>query len=204
MPSRPAVSQLNPSEQDRPSLDALKAELGDCRRCKLCDLGRNTIVFGEGDPNARIVFAGEGPGYHEDRQGRPFVGKAGALLERMIQAMGLQRDDVYICNVVKCRPPNNRDPEADEVIACQPFLQAQIRSIQPEVVVALGRFAAQTLLNTSQGITRLRGKFHPYFGTQLMPTFHPAYLLRNPASKRDAWGDLQQVMDKLGLERPAR
>jgi DNA polymerase len=176
--------------------------LGDCQRCKLCHAGRTNIVFGEGNSNADLVFVGEGPGYHEDRQARPFVGKAGELLDSMIGAMGLTREEVYICNVVKCRPPKNRDPDPDEVIACQPFLRAQIRSIQPKVIVAMGRFASQTLLNTADGINRLRGQFYGYFGTPLMPTFHPAYLLRNPADKGKVWSDLQLVMDELGLSKP--
>jgi DNA polymerase len=180
-------------------LDAIRAELGECTRCKLHEAGRSTIVFGEGNPNADIVFVGEGPGYHEDRLGRPFVGKAGELLDKMIGAMGLQRSDVYICNVVKCRPPKNRDPEPDEVMACQPFLHAQIRAIQPKAIVAMGRFAAQTLLDRSEGINRLRGTFYDYLGTRLMPTFHPAYLLRNPSDKGKVWADLQAVMAEVGL-----
>lgn len=189
-----------PSQLERPDLDDLRKELGpQCRRCKLCDLGRNQVVFGEGDPNADLLFAGEGPGFHEDRTGRPFVGRAGALLEKMIIAMGLTREQVYICNVVKCRPPKTRDPETDEITACEPFMKAQIRAIQPKVIVTLGRFAAQTLLNTSEPMGRMRGQFVPYLGTQVMPTYHPAYLLRNPADKRKAWDDLQQVMAALGL-----
>ena len=183
-------------------LDGIRLALGDCHRCKLSGLGRSTIVFGEGDPNADLLFAGEGPGYHEDQQGRPFVGQAGELLDRMIGAMGLRRQDVYICNVVKCRPPGNRDPEPDEVLACQPFLRAQIRSVRPRAVVALGRFAAQCLLETNTPLGRLRGRFHDYLGVPLMPTFHPAYLLRTPEDKRIVWEDLQKVMDLLGLERP--
>lgn len=198
--AQPAVAgELPPTRQERPILSELRAELGDCTRCKLCELGRQSIVFGEGNPAADLVFVGEGPGYHEDQQGRPFVGKAGALLDKMIQAMGLSRNDVYICNVVKCRPPENRDPEADEIVACQPFLQAQLRAIEPRVVVALGRFASQTLLNTTDSLGTLRGRFHPFFNASLMPTYHPAYLLRNPADKRKAWEDLQAVMSKLGL-----
>jgi DNA polymerase len=201
-PQTPAgpQSELLPSQQERPDLDALRQELGDCQRCKLCNQGRSNIVFGQGNPNARLLFAGEGPGYHEDQQGLPFVGKAGALLERMIAAMGLQRNDVYICNVVKCRPPKNRDPEADEVLACRPFLRAQVRSVQPEVIVTLGRFATQVLLETTAPIGRLRGQFRDYLDIPLMPTFHPAYLLRNPNEKRSAWEDLKQVMHRLGLQ----
>jgi len=196
-----STNGLSPTQQERPTLDALQTELGDCTRCKLCEAGRSTIVFGEGNPNARILFAGEGPGFHEDKQGRPFVGKAGELLDRMITAMGFERQDVYICNVVKCRPPDNRDPEPDEVSACRPFLQAQVRAVQPDVIVALGRFAAQALLETNTPIGRLRGQFHDYLGIPLMPTFHPAYLLRSPEKKRPAWDDLQLVMGKLGTQK---
>lgn len=197
----PAEESLPPTRQPRPALDALRAELGECTRCKLSGLGRSTIVFGEGNPQADLLFAGEGPGYNEDRTGRPFVGRGGELLDRMINAMGLQRSDVYICNVVKCRPPNNRDPEPDEVIACQPFLRAQVRSIQPRVIVTLGRFASQCLLGSTDSMGRLRGRFQDYYGAKLMPTYHPAYLLRNPADKRLAWQDLQMVMAELGLTR---
>ncbi len=180
-------------------LDEVRRDLGDCRRCKLCD-GRRSIVFGSGNPKARLVFVGEGPGADEDAQGVPFVGKAGQLLTRMIEAMGYSRDDVYICNVVKCRPPNNRNPEPDEIAACEPFLRAQLASIQPRVIVALGKFAAQTLLRDATPISSLRGKWRAYMDIPLMPTFHPAYLLRAPAEKRSAWQDLQQVMKKLGEE----
>ncbi len=194
------VVQL-PTQQATPDLRALRDELGDCARCKLCRQGRNTIVFGEGDPNADLMFAGEGPGYYEDKSGRPFVGKAGELLDKMIVAMGLSREQVYICNVVKCRPPNNRDPEPDEIAACRPFLEAQVRSIRPKVVVTLGRFAGQTLLNSSQSMGRMRGRFYPYLDAKLMPTYHPAYLLRNPHDKGKAWADLKLVMAELGLTR---
>jgi DNA polymerase len=175
-----------------------------CPRCKLCQ-SRKNLVVGEGNPNAELVFVGEGPGEQEDLQGRPFVGKAGQLLDRMIQAMGLQREQVYICNVVKCRPPGNRNPEPDEIAACSPFLARQLDVIRPKVVVALGKFAAQTLLQTETPISKLRGNFFPYRnGAKLMPTFHPAYLLRNPESKREAWEDLQQVATELGIKIPKR
>lgn len=173
--------------------------LGDCRRCKL-HRGRSRLVYGVGDPEADLVFVGEGPGGDEDRQGIPFVGRAGQLLTRMIEAMGLQRDDVYICNVVKCRPPNNRDPEADEVEACERFLKAQLAIVQPKVIVTLGRHAAQTLLRRNTPITRLRGRWASYEGVPLLPTYHPAFLLREPARKREAWSDLQEVMKHLGLQ----
>ena len=182
-------------------LEAIQADIGDCRRCKLCK-GRTNIVFGVGSPKARLMFVGEGPGRDEDLQGEPFVGEAGKLLTRMIGAMGLTRSDVYIANIVKCRPPRNRDPEADEVAACEPFLLRQIEAIRPEVLVGLGRYAVQTLLRDPTPISRQRGKWRSYDGIALMPTFHPAYLLRNPAGKRQVWEDLQDVMKKLGLPAP--
>jgi uracil-DNA glycosylase len=200
MPTLVAPAPAEPPEAGR-TLDDIRRELGDCRRCKLCD-GRKQIVFGSGNPRARLVFVGEGPGAEEDAQGLPFVGAAGQLLTRMIQAMGLRRDDVYICNVVKCRPPGNRNPEPDEIAACEPFLRAQLQSIQPEVVVALGKFAAQTLLRDSTPITRLRGQWRTYQGMRLMPTFHPAYLLRNPAEKKPCWEDLKAVMATLARAAP--
>ncbi len=189
-----------PGSESSPAL-ALRqvaAELADCRRCKLCST-RKTVVVGEGNPEAELVFVGEGPGEQEDIQGRPFVGKAGQLLDRMIEAMGLSREQVYIVNVVKCRPPGNRNPEPDEVTSCSPFLARQLDAIRPKAIVALGKFAAQTLLQTEERISSLRGRFHSYRGAKLMPTFHPAYLLRNPESKRDAWEDLKQVKQELGL-----
>ena len=179
------------------TLDEIRRELGDCKRCKLCN-GRKTIVYGSGNPRAELVFVGEGPGEEEDKQGVPFVGAAGQLLTKMIEAMKFSRDTVYICNVVKCRPPNNRNPEPDEIKACEPFLQAQLRVIKPKVIVALGKFAAQTLLRDDTAITRLRGQWRKYEGIDLMPTFHPAYLLRSPDEKKKAWMDLQEVMKRLG------
>lgn len=183
-----------------PTLEGIRAELGDCRRCKLCS-GRKSIVFGVGNPSAELVFVGEGPGADEDTQGIPFVGRAGQLLTKMIAAMGYARDEVYICNVVKCRPPGNRNPEPDEIAACEPFLKSQLAAIRPKAIVALGKFAAQTILQDSTPISRLRGRWRTYEGIPLMPTFHPAYLLRNPPAKKDCWADLQQVMAKLGKER---
>jgi DNA polymerase len=168
-----------------------------CARCKL-HRGRSKLVYGVGNPQADLVFVGEGPGGEEDRQGIPFVGNAGQLLTKMIGAMGFERDDVYICNVVKCRPPNNRDPEPDEVEACEPFLKAQLSVLQPKVIVALGRYASQCLLRKNTPIGRLRGNWHVYEGVDLMPTFHPAYLLRSPEKKREAWQDLQDVMKRFG------
>ena len=185
-----------------PELEAIRQVLDDCGRCKLCET-RTNLVFGVGNPHAELVFVGEGPGRDEDLQGEPFVGRAGELLTRMIQAMGYARDEVYICNVVKCRPPGNRDPEPDEVAACEPFLKAQLAAIHPKVVVALGRFAVQCLLGDPHArITRVRGTWHRYEGIPLMPTFHPAYLLRNPKEKRKAWEDLKAVMARLGREVP--
>jgi uracil-DNA glycosylase len=179
------------------TLDEVRRDIGDCQRCKLCS-GRTNIVFGVGNPKAELVFVGEGPGAEEDKQGIPFVGAAGQLLTKMIEAMGFSRDQVYICNVVKCRPPGNRNPEPDEIEACEPFLKAQLRAINPKVIVALGKFAAQTLLRDSTPITRLRGNWRKYEGVPLMPTFHPAYLLRQPGDKKLAWADLQQVMKAFG------
>lgn len=179
------------------TLDEIRTELGDCKRCKLCS-GRTQLVFGSGNPRAELVFVGEGPGEEEDKQGIPFVGAAGQLLTKMIEAMKFSRDTVYICNVVKCRPPGNRNPEPEEIQSCEPFLRAQLRVIKPKVIVALGKFAAQTLLREDTAITRLRGQWRSYEGIDLMPTFHPAYLLRSPDEKKKAWMDLQEVMKRLG------
>lgn len=172
--------------------------LGDCTRCKL-HRARRQIVFGVGNPAADLVFVGEGPGADEDRLGEPFVGRAGQLLTKMIGAMGLSRDDVYICNVVKCRPPNNRDPQPDEVRACTPFLNAQLGIVKPKVIVTLGRSASQFVLDTGASMGQMRGKWAARDGVRVMPTYHPAYLLRSPAQKKHAWADLQQVMKELGL-----
>lgn len=197
----PITEDLKPMSAGADSLEGIRAELGDCRRCKLCK-GRKNIVFGVGNPKARLMFVGEGPGRDEDLRGEPFVGAAGQLLNRMIEAMGLAREDVYIANVVKCRPPDNRDPEPDEVAACEPFLKAQIKAVKPEIIVGLGRYAVQTLLRDSTPVSRQRGKWREYEGTPLMPTYHPAYLLRNPAEKRPVWQDLQNVMARLGSNKP--
>jgi uracil-DNA glycosylase family 4 len=171
--------------------------IGDCTRCKLCS-GRNKVVFGVGNPEAELVFVGEAPGADEDMQGEPFVGRAGKLLTKMIEAMGYTREQVYICNVVKCRPPENRDPEPDEVEACEPFLKAQLAIIKPKVIVALGRYACQCLIRTTEPMGKIRGKWTSYEGISLMPTFHPAYLLRSPSKKREVWEDLQLVIGALG------
>lgn len=184
------------------SLESVREELGDCKRCKLHKT-RTNIVFGVGNPNASLVFVGEGPGEDEDLQAEPFVGRAGQLLTKIIKAMGLNREDVYICNVVKCRPPENRNPEPDEIAACRPFMEKQIDAIRPKVIVALGTHATQTLLNTDKKITALRGKFHCYRDSiQLMPTFHPSYLLRNDSKKKEVWEDMKTVLKALGLKIP--
>jgi uracil-DNA glycosylase len=171
------------------ALSAIRDDLGDCRRCRL-HAARSTIVFGEGSPCARLAFVGEGPGFEEDQQGRPFVGRAGKLLDKMIQALGLKREDVYICNVVKCRPPDNRTPQQDEIQTCSPFLFRQLEAVAPAVICALGACAAQTLLGTTQAISSLRNKRHSWRGTPLVCTFHPAYLLRNASQKASSWQDL--------------
>jgi DNA polymerase len=174
------------------TLATIQADIGDdCRRCKLHKLGRKQIVFGVGNPNADLMFVGEAPGADEDEQGIPFVGRAGQLLTKIIEAIGLRRDEVYIANVIKCRPPQNRNPEPDEVETCEPFLFRQIDTIKPKVIVALGTFAARTLLRTLDPISRLRGRVYDYRGAKLIPTFHPAYLLRNPSSKREVWEDMK-------------
>jgi len=178
-------------------LTAVREELGNCSRCKL-HKGRKTIVFGEGDPSSVLVFVGEGPGYEEDQQGRPFVGAAGQLLtDIIVKGIKLSREDVYICNIVKCRPPNNRNPEPDEINACEPFLLKQLEAIKPKIIVALGNIAAKTLLKTGEGITSLRGRWQTYHGIAVMPTFHPAYLLRNPKDKALVWEDIKKVITEL-------
>lgn len=174
-------------------LDAVRLDLGECTRCKLHGLGRQHIVFGVGNPNADLMFVGEAPGQDEDRQGVPFVGRAGQLLTRIIESIGLTRDEVYIANVIKCRPPQNRNPEPDEVAQCEPFLFGQVDAIAPKVIVALGKFAAQALLRSADPISRLRGRVYDYRGARLIPTFHPAYLLRNPSGKREVWEDMKKV-----------
>lgn len=180
------------------ALAALRTEIGpQCTRCKLHTLGRRQVVFGVGHPQARLMFVGEAPGEDEDKQGEPFVGRAGQLLTKIIEAIGMTREQVYIANVIKCRPPGNRNPEPDEVDTCEPFLFRQIAIIQPRIVVALGKFAAQSLLRTTEPITRLRGRVFDFRGASLLPTFHPAYLLRNPPAKREVWEDMKKVRDLL-------
>jgi uracil-DNA glycosylase family 4 len=181
------------------TLPRIREDIGDCTRCKL-HKGRTKIVFGSGNSSADLMFVGEGPGRDEDLSGEPFVGRAGKLLTDMIKAMGLQREDVYIANVVKCRPPENRLPEKDEITTCSPFLMRQIDAIKPKVICTLGSCSAQTLLQTTQGISKLRGEWFDFRDAKLMPTYHPAYLLRNPAAKSEVWKDLQKVMAVLGLQ----
>ena len=190
----PLESPLTPLS--RLSLPELEAMAKQCTACRLHQ-GRTHVVFGVGNPHAELMFAGEAPGRDEDRQGEPFVGRAGQLLTRIIEAIGMKRQDVYIANVIKCRPPNNRNPEADEIAHCEPYLIRQIALVQPRLIVALGTFAAQTLLQTKLPISQLRGRFHTYQGVKLMPTFHPAFLLRNPERKRAVWEDMQMVQREL-------
>jgi uracil-DNA glycosylase len=203
----PAETPATPVQLSRSATEALAAirdDIGDCTRCKLHTQGRQQIVFGVGNPHAEIMFVGEAPGADEDAQGVPFVGRAGQLLTKMIEGgMGLKRDDVYIANVVKCRPPGNRNPEPDEIAACQPFLFRQIASVQPKVIIALGAFAAKTLLNTDTPIGKLRGRLYDFQGASLIPTFHPSFLLRSPGYKREAWEDLKLALGVLGREVPA-
>lgn len=184
------------------ALAQIRDDLGDCTRCALHALGRRQIVFGVGNPSAELMFVGEGPGADEDIQGIPFVGRAGQLLTKMIEAMGFTRDEVYIANVVKCRPPGNRDPEPAEIEACEPFLVRQIASIQPKVVIALGAFAARTLLQTQDPISRMRGRVYDYHGAHLIPTFHPSFLLRSPSYKREAWEDLKKALAIMDRQPP--
>jgi uracil-DNA glycosylase family 4 len=201
LPAAPAFSLFEEVQVvANDSLEKISEDIGECTRCKL-HKGRNKIVFGSGDAKARLVFIGEGPGRDEDIQGLPFVGRAGKLLTSMIEAMGLKREQVYICNVVKCRPPDNRTPEKDEVATCSPFLYRQIRVIAPKAIVCLGAVAAQSLLATNQSVSRYRGEWLEYLGTKLMVTYHPAYLLRNPSAKGEVWKDLQKVMAELGLQK---
>lgn len=178
------------------TLEDVGKDLEDCRRCKLCN-SRTHIVFGEGNPKARLVFVGEGPGYDEDIQGKPFVGKAGQLLTKIIKAMNLKRKQVYICNIIKCRPPQNRNPESDEIKACLPFLKRQLAAVAPEFICALGSVAIRSLMGQELFISRIRGRFFDYKGIKVMPTYHPAYLLRNPDKKRDVWEDVQKIMKKM-------
>ena len=201
----PIVSNNEPERETvtPSSLEEIAQQVSACRKCALSESRTNT-VFGTGSAKARLMFVGEAPGADEDRQGEPFVGRAGKLLTKMIDAMGLSRESVYIANILKCRPPENRNPLPDEVVLCEPYLKQQIKLIAPEVIVALGAVSAQTLLKTKEPISRLRGEFHPYEGADLLPTYHPAYLLRNPSAKGEAWKDLKMALDKLGLTAPEK
>jgi uracil-DNA glycosylase len=202
-PIQNAPPPADPEAAPRETLDAIRLEIGpDCSRCKLHGLGRKTVVFGVGNPNADLMFVGEAPGHDEDVQGIPFVGRAGQLLTRIIEAINLTREDVYIANVIKCRPPENRNPEPDEVDACEPFLFRQVQVIRPRIIVALGTFAARALLRSKDPISRMRGQIFKYGDALLIPTFHPAYVLRNPASKRDVWEDMKKVRDLLAAGTP--
>jgi DNA polymerase len=197
---KPEASVTDPVE----ALRIIREDLGDCTRCRLHKQGRKQIVFGVGDPHADLMFIGEAPGADEDIQGEPFVGRAGQLLNNMIKAMGLRREDVYIANIIKCRPPNNRTPERDECETCSPFLMRQIEAIKPKAIVALGAVAAKTLLAINAPMSEFRGHWYDFRGTKLAVTYHPAFLLRDPRQKKEAWKDLQMVMKKLGLEPPAK
>jgi DNA polymerase len=198
--SSPLATARAPEAKDAAeALALIRSEIGDCRRCRLCEQ-RTNIVFGVGDPGSRLMFIGEGPGVDEDRQGEPFVGRAGQLLTKIVESMGYRREEVYIANVVKCRPPENRTPQPDEIATCSPFLFQQAAAIRPRVIVCLGTPAAQTVLNTRATITHLRGTFREVNGIQVMPTFHPAYLLRNPAAKKEVWEDMKKVMALLKTE----
>ncbi|MDT8421074.1 MAG: uracil-DNA glycosylase [Desulfuromonadales bacterium] len=196
----PRSGKLQPGVDCRPeTLAEIERDLTECQRCALCQ-GRSKVVFGVGNPHAQLVLVGEAPGREEDRQGYPFVGEAGQLLDRILFAMKLSREQVYICNVIKCRPPQNRDPRPEEIASCEPFLQRQLNAIRPRLIVTLGKFAAQTLLRSQESMGRLRGQWHVYQGIPLMPTYHPAYLLRTPSGKRDVWEDMKQVIHRLREE----
>ena len=205
-PAEPAATSAAARAPDgasaREALPMIRDDLGDCTRCKLHTLGRKQIVFGVGNPAADLMFIGEAPGAEEDLQGIPFVGRAGQLLTKIIEAIGLTRDQVYIANIIKCRPPKNRNPDPDEVAACEPFVVRQVQTIRPKVIVALGTFAAQALLRTKDPISRLRGRVFTFGDAHLIPTFHPAYLLRSPERKRDVWEDMKKVRDLLHADAP--
>jgi uracil-DNA glycosylase len=212
IPARPEAGEQDPAK----ALKLIREDIGDCTRCRLAKQGRKQIVFGVGNPNADLMFIGEAPGADEDQQGEPFVGRAGQLLTNMIKAMGIEREQVYIANIIKCRPPNNRTPERDECETCSPFLMRQIATIQPKVIVALGAVAAKTLLAINDSMSNLRGRWYEFkptgvrssdpkwTGAKLAVTYHPAFLLRDPRQKKEAWKDLQMVMRELGLKAPAK
>ncbi|HSC29249.1 MAG TPA: uracil-DNA glycosylase [Vicinamibacterales bacterium] len=196
-PATEAVASVAFVRAPQEILDEIRLDIGDCTRCKLHALGRRQVVFGVGNPSADLMFVGEAPGADEDLQGIPFVGRAGQLLTKIIEAIGLRRDEVYIANVIKCRPPENRNPEPDEVQTCEPFLFRQVDAVRPKVIVALGTFAAKTLLQTQDSISRMRGRVYNYRGARLIATFHPAFLLRSPERKRDVWEDMKKVREIL-------
>jgi DNA polymerase len=193
--SQPKLSQST-SPSNAAGLQLIRDEMGNCQRCKLAPT-RTNIVFGSGNPNAELMFVGEAPGFDEDKQGLPFVGRAGQLLTKIIESIDIKREDVYICNVLKCRPPDNRNPEPDEVMSCNPFLKKQLAMIRPKIVCCLGTFAAQTVMQTAAPISKLRGSFHDMDGMRVIATFHPAYLLRSPDKKRDVWEDMKQIRAEL-------
>jgi uracil-DNA glycosylase len=199
-----AAPQQSPIVDPAQALRAIREDIGDCTRCRLAKQGRKQIVFGVGNPRAELMFIGEAPGADEDQQGEPFVGRAGQLLNNMIKAMGLRREDIYIANIIKCRPPGNRTPERDECETCSPFLMRQIATIKPKVLVALGAVAAKTLLAINAPMSELRGKWYDFRGTKIAVTYHPAFLLRDPRQKKEAWKDLQMVMKDLGLVAPPK
>jgi uracil-DNA glycosylase family 4 len=196
-PAQQSSTSVSGEPLEAEDLGEMARRLADCRRCRLCQ-GRTQVVFGVGNPKARVVFVGEGPGADEDRLGEPFVGRAGQLLNVMLPSIGLRREDVYIANIVKCRPPGNRDPATDEAAACMPFLHRQIELIKPDVIVLLGRIAARFLLGTTAPISTYRGRWTVWHGTSVLPTFHTAYLLRNPAAKRESWVDFKKLKERLG------
>jgi uracil-DNA glycosylase len=204
MPKTARVASSATSTDRSSALRLIREEIGDCTRCRLHQQGRKQIVFGVGNPNAELMFIGEAPGADEDAQGEPFVGRAGQLLTNMIKAMGLRREDVYIANIIKCRPPGNRTPERDECETCSPFLMQQIKVISPKAIVALGAVAAKTLLAVNAPMSELRGNWYDFRGTKLAVTYHPAFLLRDPRQKKETWKDLQMVMKELGLQLPEK
>jgi DNA polymerase len=204
VPATPRAPAMVSTARQPETLEEIRQEIGDCTRCKL-HRGRKSIVFGEGNAKAAVLFVGEGPGFEEDQQGRPFVGAAGQLLTDIIEkGMKIKRSDVYICNIVKCRPPGNRNPEPDEVATCIPFLKRQIAAIKPAVIVTLGNVPTQNLLGIKEGITKIRGKWQEYEGIPVMPTYHPSYLLRSPGEKKWVWVDIKKVMERLGIAVPAK
>ena len=197
------ASPATPVPRERETLEQIRADLGDCQRCRLAST-RKTIVFGQGNPHAELVFVGEGPGADEDEQGLPFVGRAGQLLNRMMQLVGLMREEVYICNILRCRPPNNRPPQPEEAAHCREYLEETLDLVRPRYICALGATAAKYLLGTTLGITKMRGKFYDYRGIPVMCTFHPSYLLRDPTKKKEVWDDMKALLTRMGKPVPQR